>query len=688
MSVLLGNSLEATMSNSTLLAPGIKLMERLSFRKKFAVLAVLFTIPIIWLTSNYLISSNNAIQFSAKERIGVQYLYKIYPITKNVARVRGLTNTYLSGNTQLKSKIDNAINEVNQSLEALAVTEKNLQGNFLPTVTAAALRTKWNSLHSTALQQTAQKSFAAYSEYIYELNQYTVHIADISNLILDPDLDSYYLMDALVTQLPKIQELLGRARGLGSAVAQKQKFNPSEFTTLVSLVDEVGVHGSAIRIAFDKVYKENESVKSSIASLDSTFNKQWQSFIQVLNDKLIQPESISIDSNQLFAQGSAVISEGYTLYEGVLPVFDGLLEKRISAKQSVMYQTIIMLTVISLLVAYLFMAFSQSVINSVDSINDTVGELSNGNFQVQAAVSSKDEVGSVAENLNNMVSKVSSLLLQVVSATNQVASSAEQASSTAAQAQDGINRQNSEIEQVATAINEMSATVHEVAQNTASAADLTQTADGEANSGRSVVSQAIDSINRLAGEMEASSQVIQDLETQSESIGSVLDVIRGIAEQTNLLALNAAIEAARAGEQGRGFAVVADEVRTLASRTQESTEEINDMIGKLQTGARAAVEAMTKGTEQTGQSVDQAVQAGAALDQISSAVSTIHDMNTQIASAAEEQSSVSEEINRNIVNIRDIAEATVEGANQTASSSENLTQVAGELLAVVNEFKI
>ena len=249
-------------------------------------------------------------------------------------------------------------------------------------------------------------------------------------------------------------------------------------------------------------------------------------------------------------------------------------------------------------------------------------------------------------------------------------------------------QQQSETSQVVTAMNEMTATVQEVARHATEAASAANKADHASVEGKKVVLSTMNAIEALSSEVHSAANVISQLEKDSENIGTVLDVIKGIAEQTNLLALNAAIEAARAGEQGRGFAVVADEVRTLASRTQQSTQEIQAMIENLQVGAQTAVKVMDESRAKAESSVSQAAKAGGSLEDITHSVSLINDMNTQIATAAEEQSAVAEEINRNIVNISEIVDRTADGANQTSIASEELASLAAQLQQLVNQFKV
>jgi len=312
----------------------------------------------------------------------------------------------------------------------------------------------------------------------------------------------------------------------------------------------------------------------------------------------------------------------------------------------------------------------------------------NGDLTKRIKVRGNDEIAQLANAFNNFAGKVQGIVKEVMGITERVANASERMTVVTDETRKGADRQLQETDEVAIAVNEMAAAGQEVARNANSAAEAAHNADIAADMGRQVVGQTIESIDSLAREVKEAGKVIDRVEKDSESIGGVLDVIKGIAEQTNLLALNAAIEAARAGEQGRGFAVVADEVRTLASRTQQSTAEIQTMIERLQTGTRDAVAVMDQSSNMAEATVGQAAKAGTSLEEINAAVNKIKDLNSQIACSAEEQSSVAEEINQKVVRISDITDQTAAGTQQTASASNELNQLAETLKVLVGQFRV
>jgi len=355
-----------------------------------------------------------------------------------------------------------------------------------------------------------------------------------------------------------------------------------------------------------------------------------------------------------------------------------------------MKQQLVGIIVISFLIAGLLLfMITRTILNSITTLRDSVESIErDSDLTKRINITTQDELGFLAHSFNSMLDKFHTSIQEVSKTSRQLAKSANEMSLVTAQSADSVQTQRHELDMVATAMNEMTATVVEVAKNAADAADAAQHTDNQSQAGLIVVNNTVNSIVGLASEIEHATVVVKNLDADSNQIGTILDVIKSIAQQTNLLALNAAIEAARAGEQGRGFAVVADEVRTLAGRTQTSTEEIQRMIEKLQGGAKQAVQVMLDSQQYADDSVEQAKSAGEVLQNITAAVSTITDMNRQIATAAEEQSAVSEEINCNIVNINVAADETSQGAKSTSAESEKLAQMAQRLSDLVQTFKI
>lgn len=339
-------------------------------------------------------------------------------------------------------------------------------------------------------------------------------------------------------------------------------------------------------------------------------------------------------------------------------------------------------------IALLWFTIRQGFIAPLKKLMNNIHDFADGDFTSNIDLHRSDELGELADNMRNMQTQVVDIISAVQSTSNELTSASTAINQTASD----IARHTGETEhctdQVATAVNEMSATVQEVAGNASGAAEAAQNADDAARSGLQVMEKTISSINNLSVEVDNVAQAMDKLEQNTSSVSGVLDVIKGIAEQTNLLALNAAIEAARAGEQGRGFAVVADEVRALAQRTQESTEEIQQIIETVQSGASSAVAAMRDGQNQTSATVELAGEAGNSIRAITESISRIRDMNTQIATASEEQSYAAEEINKNVVNVVNIVQSTHQSAQHSTQVANNLDKSSESISGLISRFKV
>jgi len=374
---------------------------------------------------------------------------------------------------------------------------------------------------------------------------------------------------------------------------------------------------------------------------------------------------------------------------GILEIKSDITSQIAANRAASMTIIAVLIAILAIVMLAIYVIYKTIIDRKLKHVTNAVSELAKGegDLTIRLEVKDSDEIDELAKLLNQFLDQHQKFIGEIAQSTDLLAGASENMASIVEDAKQGIVQQQTQTDMVATAITEMTATVQEVASSASDAEAAAVHASEEANSGKNIVAGNIKAINLLAGEVENATQVIQTLHKESENIGSVLDVIKGIAEQTNLLALNAAIEAARAGEQGRGFAVVADEVRTLASRTQQSTKEIQEMIEALQTGTKSAVEVMERGRAAAETSVTQAAEAGESLGNITQSVASISSINSQIATAAEEQSHVASEIDKNVNNISEIAKQTADGADRTAQASRDVADITNSLRGLIQRFK-
>ncbi|CRM80729.1 hypothetical protein [Pseudomonas sp. 24 E 13] len=347
-----------------------------------------------------------------------------------------------------------------------------------------------------------------------------------------------------------------------------------------------------------------------------------------------------------------------------------------------------LLIIASLLTMLFAWMLTKSITQPIALALEAAETIAEGNLTRPIKVDGTDEAGRLLLAMQKMQEKLRDTLMRISGSATQLASAAEELNAVTDESARGLAQQDNEIEQAATAVNEMTSAVEEVARNAVSTSEASKNATASAGDGRDLVHETVNAIERMSGDVQSTADLIGNLAEESRDIGKVLDVIRGLADQTNLLALNAAIEAARAGEAGRGFAVVADEVRALAHRTQQSTSEIERMVGRIQGGTQKAVSSMRNSTDRAESTLNIAKGAGLALETINTAVIEINERNLVIAAAAEEQAAVAREVDRNLVNIRDLSTQSSNGAAQTSAASGELTRLAVDLNSMVSRFRL
>ncbi|MDF0533109.1 methyl-accepting chemotaxis protein [Shewanella sp. A32] len=410
--------------------------------------------------------------------------------------------------------------------------------------------------------------------------------------------------------------------------------------------------------------------------------------LTALDDYTAKLDQLVAVDKQIENVKSTLDQDATVLLSSVTGLVDSQSAKRLADGARAKMLVIVVSVLVLLLGIGCSLLISSQIVNPLHLTVTAARRIADGDLTHRIGSERKDELGTLLRAMGEMNDTLKDVLGQIDGSVVQLASSAEQLSAVSEQNSAGMQSQRSETDQVATAINEMTASVQEVAGNAEQAAQAAIEADTVTSTGNKKVAEAVRHIERLSAEIASTAEAMSELKAESDNIGSVLDVIKSVAEQTNLLALNAAIEAARAGEAGRGFAVVADEVRSLASRTQASTEEIEKLISNLQHGTQESVQKMDRSRELSDEAVGLSRDAGNMLNDIARAVAKIQDMNHQIAAAAEEQSAVAENINQSVVRVRDIAEQTAQASEETAQATEGVASLGMQLKSLLGHFKL
>ncbi len=674
----------------TVLYPAIALMNRLSFGMKFSLISVLFFLPML-VTNFYLVRDSYRQFVSTRAELqSLQLIGAGMQIRRDIEAYNDLLQINISlGQAKRTGELDSRVNALQQSLQAAISALQPVVRDAEQVAEFSAKRDELLAGLKAVIAEGALQSKAGLAgRLLNNVQVFNKLLASQAGLSQDDSGEVRRMAELISSVTPHISETISRGRVIGTSALGQGFLNSASSSKFDDLLQEMEKVHAEYALKLQDALAGSPAAQAALGADAEASQATLKSLSKLFEDKVVMADSLDMPWTQFYDQVSQAMDKTYRLNDKVLNFVGSQLQERLASKRGQMILLVTALLVVFVAIVYLYSGFYVSTRTTLKSLGAMMERVAAGDMTVTYRAQSRDELGELGQAFNQTVLKIHDLIEQVGRTVSEVERQTVRVESVSAQSNQAVAGQRDQIEQVATAMNQMAATAQEVARSAVAAVGSAQSVNEETVSGRALVANQVGSIQRLAAEIDESVAVINQLAADSASISRVLDVIKGIAEQTNLLALNAAIEAARAGEQGRGFAVVADEVRTLAKRTQQSTEEIEQMIVRLQGGVGAAVKAMGSSHQTADGTVSQSAQVQQALENILGAVGMIVDQNQQIAAAAEQQTTVAHDIDQNIVQINQAGERTAEGADETERASRELSEQVVELKRLIGAFRV
>ncbi|KPG80695.1 chemotaxis protein [Pseudomonas sp. RIT-PI-o] len=674
----------------SLLYPAVSLMNRLSFGMKFSLISVLFLVPML-VTNFYLVrDSYREFQGTRVELQSLDLLGSSLSLRRDLETLNNLVQIDVTlGQSGKAGNVEAQIQTLEQAVLA------RLEGLTAMAEDPEQIRqfeAKRDEMIAAFKAQQAESSLQSKSALIGKLlasaQIFSQIITSQAGLSRDNQSDIRQLSELVTLITPSVTQTLGEGRAMGSYSLGQGFLNSSSSTRFDELLVQIEKLQAEYALKLQDALGSSSAARESLSAQADSSKASLKQASELFEEQVVMADTLDAPWQGFYDQVTGLMEHTYQLNQATLKFLDSQLQQRLAQNRMHMVLQASALSVVFVLIFYLYGGFYASTRTTLKSLGAMMDRVAAGDMTVNFKASSRDELGELGEVFNGTVKKIHDLIERVGHTVGEVERQAGQVESVSAQSNQAVAGQRTQIEQVATAMNQMSATSMEVARSAAAAVSSAHSVNDETLSGRGLVESQQGSIAALASEIDQSVLVINQLASDSQSISRVLEVIKSIAEQTNLLALNAAIEAARAGEQGRGFAVVADEVRTLAKRTQQSTEEIEQMIAKLHGGVGAAVKAMGVSHQMANGTVGQSEKVQQALENILGAVGMIVDQNQQIAAAVEQQTAVAHDIDQNIVEINRAGERTAQGAHQTEDASRALSAQVVELKQLISAFRV
>lgn len=668
--------------------PAIALMNRLPMVYKFSLISILFLGPILVLSWLVISGLNQSVQTMNRSIDGLVELQTADQLLSAAMDFRDYkAPAILKEDPALAEKADRAAKKVDELLTDLAEPRRSFDASGSWQEQILALQKDWRALlKSNSYQGSMDAQFKFYQEFVQKVLAVLPATMEVSGLGQDASRENQLLLGLVRDVFPDARNAIGSARSYG----------------IFSLVEgQVGYAMSEnLNEIFDRLTNRSSLLSPSLVVAKDTSPELAESpalprvdgsllvVRNALDLKVITPMRLETPWQEYDATVAAETKHFDALTAKIFEIVGGNLERRLASETRQRTTIVVSLIAVMLVVVYLYIGFFMSVRVAINRFSTAARSVAAGDMTTHIELSNRDELGELTSEFNNMTDKIAELIRSVSATTADVGLQAVRVNDTAAANSEAVARQMDESSQINEAMGQMVEAVNEVTESAHRVADSAGSAERDTETGRQVVADTVETINKLASEIASAMEVINRVNKDSDNISQVLVEIKAIAEQTNLLALNAAIEAARAGEYGRGFAVVADEVRSLSQRTHKSTEEIEDMISRLQGGVKEAVSAMTSSHGATELTVQKSTEVTQALDSIAHGISEIVDMSHQIAQAAEEQSAVAKNVNANVESIGELGESTAENAQETLDSSRQMSDLTASLQKLVETFKV
>jgi len=668
-----------------LFRPAEALMNRFNYPVKFGLLGLLVFVAFASLMLTVVGQLQRTIERSAEELQATALARPVFRLVELTQQHRGLSAMLLGGNPAVTAKraeresdVEAALAELSGALPAARQQLPSWQ----------AIRQGWGEIRRDGLGWTQARNMRAHTELIQSMLRFNTELADAYGLTFDPEAESYYLMAAALDEVPYLIERIGRLRGSASAALAHGSMGDEQRVGLILLSEEIRGAMSAMQISLDKVIAQRPELRGTLEAASTRLREQAAGLDEVVQGMVQRGDFARVSSERFFAMASEAIGIGYQqIRETLLPSLDSLLNQRIAKAQRVLMLNVAVSLLALLLIGYLSAGAYFSVITSVRRLREGSGRLAAGDLTARIELDTRDELRQVAASFNEMAAAMRGLIGSIRDNSDHVADSARSLVTASGQIHVATQCQSDAASSMAAAVEQMTVGIEHIARNAGEADSLAHRSGELSRQGGEIVAAVVEEIRQIAASVSESAHTVAELGERSGQISAIVQVIGDIAAQTNLLALNAAIEAARAGEQGRGFAVVADEVRKLAERTAQSTREIGEMVAAIQQGTSGAVQGMEQGVIRVNEGVVRAQRAGEAMHGIREAANQVQGTVAEISHALREQSAASAEIAQKVSMIAQMAEENGSAVGSNHQTASRLSDLAGTLLDNVSRFK-